>query len=212
MKAALEHLGLGPCYHMVEFYAHPEHVERWVRTDSDPVDWDRVLEGYRSCLDWPASLFWRELARAYPQAKVILTVRDPHQWCASFRRIPPLRLDARQVHERARPMLAARERLNPILQRKGSEIFGDGWRPSSGEPLDETAAVAAYHRHTAAVIRGVGTERLLVFDVRQGWGPLCDFLGVDPPTGEPFPHLNDSASLRRMFQQLISEGDVSPSG
>ncbi|MGI5170806.1 sulfotransferase family protein [Spirillospora sp. CA-253888] len=207
MKAALEHLGLGPCYHMVEFYAHPDHADRWVRADAGgPVDWSQVLAGYRSCQDWPAGLFWRELAHAYPQAKVVLTVRDPHQWYESFRRIPSPTADGRQVPEHVRPMLAARERLDPLLRRRGSAIFGDGWRPSSGGLLDEDAAVAAYRRHVRAVCRGIEEKRLLVFDVRQGWEPLCRFLGVDVPASTDFPHLNDSASLQRTFERLMTEG------
>src|SRR5881409_1359905 len=85
-KAALERLGFGPCYHMFEIIKNPDHVDRWLpAATGQPLDWERVLRGYRATQDWPASHFWREQAAAYPEAKVVLTVRDPHSWFISFR-------------------------------------------------------------------------------------------------------------------------------
>ena len=81
LKVALEHLGLGPCHHMFEVVAHPELLPRWERVVAgEDVDWDEVLEGYRSTVDWPGCAYWRELMETYPHAKVILTVRDPERW------------------------------------------------------------------------------------------------------------------------------------
>jgi len=85
MKAALERLGFGPCYHMFEIFTNPDHADRWLPIASGAkVDWARVFDGYQSTQDWPASHFWRELAVAYPEAKVVLTIRDPHAWYPSF--------------------------------------------------------------------------------------------------------------------------------
>ncbi|MCF6476972.1 sulfotransferase family protein, partial [Nonomuraea sp. MG754425] len=85
LKAALERLGFGPCYHMFEILTHPSHVDRWLPlTGGRPIAWDQALDGYHATLDWPASHLWREQAETYPDAKVILTVRDPHQWYASM--------------------------------------------------------------------------------------------------------------------------------
>ncbi|HEX2312159.1 MAG TPA: sulfotransferase, partial [Thermomonospora sp.] len=86
MKAALERLGFGPCHHMFEVITRPDQVARWLDVLRDgPVDWDAVLAGYRSAVDWPAGFFWRELAAAHQDAKVILTVRDPRRWYVSMR-------------------------------------------------------------------------------------------------------------------------------
>jgi sulfotransferase family protein len=209
MKAALERLGLGPCYHMFEILTNPDQVDRWLPLASGgPVVWERVFEGYQSSQDWPASYFWREQAEAYPQAKIILTVRDPERWYASFRTLMSAGRgsdDSRAAH----PALAAIVRLRPLLERIGQATFGAEWGGEQGVP-DEETAVAAYHRHVAAVRESLPADRLLVFDVRQGWEPLCDFLGVEPPAGEPFPHLNDAAALQRMFEQMATEGDVPP--
>src|ERR1700712_5108190 len=81
LKLALEQLGLGPCYHMVEVVKAPAAAADWeAAADGQPVDWDRVFQGYRATVDWPAATFWRELAHAYPEAKVILSLRDPESW------------------------------------------------------------------------------------------------------------------------------------
>src|ERR1700755_877814 len=84
LKLALEQLGFGPCYHMVEVFKTPKAPGYWeAAADGRPVDWDQVFEGYRATVDWPSATFWRELAEAYPEAKVILTLRDPESWFAS---------------------------------------------------------------------------------------------------------------------------------
>ncbi|MEV7808988.1 sulfotransferase family protein [Microbispora sp. NPDC088329] len=210
-KAALERLGFGPCYHTFEILRHPELAERWLPAGSGgPLSWERVFAGFRSCVDWPASFFWRELAGAYPDAKVVLTVRDPDSWYASFRMLGslsargPMRED--DAPEAVRPVVAAMTRLRPLFERIGRSVFEEDWRP--GRVPDEDRAVAAYHRHVAAVRAALPAERLLVFDVREGWGPLCAFLGVTAPPDGPFPHLNDAASMRRMFELMHTEGRV----
>ncbi|WP_433498168.1 sulfotransferase family protein [Sphaerimonospora sp. CA-214678] len=208
-KVALERLGFGPCYHMFEVMAHPEYAEHWLPAGSgSPMDWERTFEGYRSCVDWPASYFWRELAEAYPDAKVVLTVRDPAGWYASFHELMangPDRTFQEHAHDASHRVLAAMERMRPLLHKIGQSIFGTEWHFGKGAP-DERQAIAAYHRYVATVSKSLPPERLLVFDVRQGWGPLCAFLGADPPVDEPFPHLNDAESLRRTITTLLTQG------
>jgi hypothetical protein len=63
-----------------------------------------------------------------------------------------------------------------------------------------------FRRRVDMVRDALPADRLLVFDVAQGWGPLCEFLGVEPPAGEPFPHLNDAETMRRMIEQGMAEG------
>ena len=84
LKLALEELGLGPCYHMIEVNAHPEHDALWLAlARGEASDWRPMLHGYASTVDWPTTYIWKELAAANPQAKIILTVRDPEAWYAS---------------------------------------------------------------------------------------------------------------------------------
>ena len=81
LKAALEMLGYGPCYHMSTVIRDTYRVRQWLEiSHGRGLGWDEVLAGFQSALDWPAAAYWRELAEHYPGAKVILTVRDPDRW------------------------------------------------------------------------------------------------------------------------------------
>ena len=84
LKVALEQLGLGRCYHMLEVFANPGHAAQWqAAADGKPVDWEALFAGYGAAVDWPACHFWRALAARYPEAKVLLTVREPGAWYKS---------------------------------------------------------------------------------------------------------------------------------
>src|SRR5436309_15782365 len=84
VKAALEELGFGPCYHMVEVFDKPRHVELWqAAAEGKPIDWDELFAGYNAAVDWPACTFYQQLMQAYPAAKVLLTVREPQSWYES---------------------------------------------------------------------------------------------------------------------------------
>ncbi len=214
MKAALERLGFGPCYHMFEVLTNPDHVDRWLPvTTGEPVDWEKVFDGYRSAQDWPASGFWREQAEAFPDAKVILTVRDPRKWYVSMQNLmangPGRNLpDLGSLPPKAAEVFASMRRMGPVMERLGRDAFGDNYRFGDGGLLDEDRAVERFEQHVAEVKASLPAERLLVFDVREGWAPLCGFLGVPVPDGEPFPHLNDSESMKRTLEGLVTEGTI----
>ncbi len=65
-----------------------------------------------------------------------------------------------------------------------------------GRFADRSLAIEAFNRHNEQVRRDVSADRLLVYEVRQGWEPLCAFLGVPVPEGKPFPHVNDAIEFR----------------
>ncbi|MEV0612473.1 sulfotransferase family protein [Nonomuraea sp. NPDC050404] len=210
MKAALERLGLGPCHHMFDIMTNPGRVERWLplAEDTTQADWEHVFDGYRSCVDWPASFFWRELAQAYPEAKIVLTVRDPRAWHVSFKALienGPRRGAPQDLPPQAAAFFESIGRMQPLLDRMTGELFGSGHTFTDG-PVDEDSAVAAFERHVATVKESLPADRLLVFDVREGWEPLCRFLEVEVPEGEPFPHLNDSKFLQQAMASMVSGG------
>ncbi|WP_433443999.1 sulfotransferase family protein [Nonomuraea sp. CA-141351] len=211
MKAALERLGFGPCHHMFDILTNPDRVERWLPLAAgERVDWEHVFDGFRSTQDWPASFFWREQAEAYPEAKVVLTVRDPHDWYRSMQTLAangPGRQLPQDVPEAAAAVFAGMARLGPVLELISRSVFDGRGSLREGLP-DEDVALAAFERHVATVKESLPAERLLVFDVREGWEPLCRFLGVDVPAGEPFPHLNDAKAMRQTMDRLIAEGTI----
>ena len=84
MKFALEALGFGPCHHMSEVFADGRRqVPLWIAASQGQPDWDAIFAGFRSCSDYPSASYWRELAEFYPDAKVVLTTRDPDSWFES---------------------------------------------------------------------------------------------------------------------------------
>ena len=178
LKTALEQLGLGPCHHMVELFKHPEQIPVWdAATDGAPVDWEALLAAYRSIVDWPGCHFWRELVDRYPGAKVVLTVRDPAGW---YRSASETIFRFMQEKPKDDPAYQAQWRLvrKMILQ----QTFG-------GSVADPELAMDVLKMHDEEVKRTVPDDRLLVYEVKEGWAPLCAFLGVPVPDA-PFPKSN----------------------
>jgi hypothetical protein len=201
LKVALEELGFGPCYHMREVFAHPEHVELWrAATHGKPLDWERIFGGYRATVDWPACTFYSELMERYPDAKVILTVRDPQRWYESaYNTIYRITRAASSlifylaslVMPRAKGMKRARRMIDEIVWEKEFD----------GRFEDRGYAIETFERHNAEVEQRVPTENLLVYEVKAGWAPLCEFLGVNVPD-KPFPHLNDTETFRGWIRRI----------
>jgi len=185
IKMALEQLGVGRCYHMVEVFDNPQHIALWrAAAEGRPVDWDALFAGYGAAVDWPACHFWRQLTDCFPDAKVLLTVRDAERWYQSAHdtiyqaMIGSLPIDdpvARSQREMAAKI---------VLE----DTFG-------GRFEDRAHAIAVYERHNAEVRRAVPPERLLVYELGQGWEPLCRFLGKPVPA-EPFPKVNSRDDFR----------------
>lgn len=188
LKAALATLGIAPCHHMVEVAGSPEQAPRWVAAARDgAADWHALLEGFRAAVDWPGSAFWRELGVAFPDARVILTVRDAAAWYASFR-------DTILEHTAALapPPGSALRAVYDLTH----ELVLDG--VFAGRAGDASYAMGVYDAHNRSVIDTLAAERLLVYDVAAGWEPLCRFLGLPVPH-EPFPRLNTRAGFLREY-------------
>jgi len=185
LKNALEQLGLGPCYHMLEVRKNPDHDRLWLDAlERRGVDWDALFARYRSSCDWPQCHFWRELAAHYPEARVILTVRDEARWHASIRRTIFEHLAGDPDPADAAAVLHRNMTRTLIYE----QAFGGRWR-------DEEHVRGVYRRHVEQVRREIPADRLLVYDVACGWEPLCGFLGVPVPDA-PFPNVNSTAEFR----------------
>jgi hypothetical protein len=200
LKTALEQLGFGPCHHMEEVFRHPEQIPLWVAVArGEAVDWDAVFRGYESAVDFPTSYWYREIMAHWPDARVILTVRDPDGWYRSTRatiyainRDIPNRWVARFF-----PVVGRMFEVTDLIWR---DLFG-------GRFLEREHALAVYERHIEEVKAHVPADKLLVFDVKQGWAPLCEFLGVPVPS-DAFPHRNDTEEFRRRVRMTKAVGWV----
>ncbi len=169
LKLALEQIGLGPCYHMVEVFKNPAAPDMWSAAADDlpNADWGTIFAGYNSTVDWPNATYYQELAAAYPDAKIVHTERDAEDWFAStpatiFADRGPLDLDAP---------------FPRMLSKVIAPLFG-------GQMRDKDRLISVYNAHNAKVRETIPPERLLIYHVSDGWGPLCDFLGVSVPEGE----------------------------
>jgi hypothetical protein len=193
LKYALERLGFAPCHHMKEVVEHPEEVPTWqAAARGEEVDWVRFLSGWGAAVDFPSALYYRELMQAFPDAKVILSVRDPDSWYESMRQtiVPALMRFPNRLILPLLPRIGGPHRVmsNTHLHRDLLARFDD-----------REHAKKVFVDWNEEVKRTVPSERLLVFEPKDGWQPLCDFLGVSVPD-EPFPRLNDTAEFRRFVR------------
>ncbi len=201
-KVALEMLGFGPCYHMVNVLTDLPLARHWEQAMDTEVDWDKIFGEHESTVDWPGSFFYRELADAYPDAKVVLSVRDPEAW-------------ERSMHDtiwglfHGNSLMAhiskAREDIDPEW-RAYLQLMRRMWAAQgvfSGPELRPGQLAQAITRYQEQVQRNIPEDRLLVWSVQDGWEPLCRFLEVDVPQAE-FPRLNDS----KMFTDRIIDGSL----
>lgn len=191
LKAALERLGFGPCYHMYELLGHLDHAPHWVAADAgDAAALRTVLGAYGSTVDWPACALWRELCDVYPDAKVVLSVRPAEDWYRSFR-------DTVGAVLAAGPPADLPEAVVPVFEMSDRIVRDRSFGPRF-DLEDRSRIIGAYEAHNDAVRKGVVPDRLLELDVTAGWDPLCTFLGVPVPA-EPFPNVNDREKFRLLF-------------
>lgn len=195
-KIALEMLGFGPCYHMYNILGDLSLVEAWQNALRGEVDWEQVFHGYNATVDYPGSFFYRDLIEAFPDAKVVLSVRDSGAWARSIRNtlwtverdpgspVYHLALAASTVNAGMRAFIEFMENVH-----KTSGLLGP-----SAERFDTEAVIAAMERHNAEVRARVPAGRLLEWSPADGWAPLCEFLEVPVPEA-PLPWVNDSGSF-----------------
>lgn len=199
---ALNQLGF-PCYHMFEVLENKRntsHLDFWRRVaNAEPGsqhDWEQVFSRYSATVDNPACCVWRELMQAYPDAKVLLTLhpRGPEAWYEST-------IDTIYASNRMWQFKVL-ELTTPFGRKFGEMSRKLIWQRSHKGTMDNREqAIAHYQQHIEDVKAVVPPEKLLVFSADQGWGPLCDFLGVPVPD-TPFPNVNDRAAIKKTLRQM----------
>jgi hypothetical protein len=192
LKAALERLGFGPCHHMSEVINSPDQIRLWSDVASGRSDFASIFADFRSAVDFPVSAYWQEVLAVTPDAKVILSDRDPEDWYGSFSQtILPLILDKAAWPDVRRAWF---EMIDEVVVGK-----------ALGGRTDREGILAAY-RANAEAARALEAEgRALVFRSSDGWAPLCDFLGVEVPD-EPYPKTN----ARAEFFAAVKSGTEQP--
>jgi len=182
LKNALEKLGLSRCYHMMEVFQNPHHIDHWMQAArSGAIEWQTVFADYEACVDWPAAAYWQELGKVFPEAKFIHTERDEQDWYRSFQ-------DTIQI-----PATEPVDGVPPGWSEMAIATIND--RVFGGRGKIREACLDAYRSNNKRVRELIPADRLLVFNPRDGWGPLCKFLDVEVPE-EPYPHDNSTADFR----------------
>ena len=192
LKLALEHLGYGPCHHMSEVIANVRsQLPLWLDVVDGKPAWDRVFADFVAAVDYPAAYFWRELADHYPEAKIILTLRDPDSWFNSV---------SATIFSPEHMAMFENTPMAPFVAGSVVKDFGD----RIGE---RDFMIDYFNRWNQRVIDSVPPERLLVFRAKDGWGPLCAFLGLPVPE-VAYPRVNSSEEI----QAIRHEGEPPPDG
>ena len=197
IKVALERLGISPCYHMLELIENPQHLDFWMRAADGGVDWEELFVDYDGAVDQPACLYWKELSEVYPDAKVLLSVRDANRWFESTQET--IFAPAFREHIRQTPFGHFLERVV--------------WRDLAAGIDDRDFMTSYFEKHSQKVIDAIPSERLLIYEVKQGWGPLCEFLQASVPD-EPFPHVNSREETKKVVETILkgSPGDMLETG
>ena len=185
LKLALEQLGFGPCYHMIEVIEKGEkQVPLWNDALAGKPDFDAIYDGYNSAVDWPSAAFWKELADDYPDAKIILSSRSAESWYSS-------------ISETILTTVWAPDKWPPQAVEWFTMVSKVPAR-SFGPAKIKEELIKVFHAHEAAVKAAIPADRLLVHSAKDGWEPLCTFLGVPVPEGD-YPRTN---SKEEFFQHM----------
>lgn len=189
-KVALEMLGFGPCYHMVDVLSDLDRVRPWSDALSGNANWHEIFDGFESTVDWPGSFHYRELIETYPDAKVLLSVRSGESWARSMNEtICALHYGDTMMHD----LSSARARIDPHWRAfvdLMKEMLSASGLLADGNGSGTTALAEAMERHNDEVREASGD--VLVWSPADGWEPLCAFLEVPVPD-VPFPRTNDGA-------------------
>lgn len=192
---ALEMLGL-PCYHMRDMMADPAtSIPLWRKAFDGEGDWETLFAGKESIVDWPGSYHWRELMDVYPDAKVLLSVRSAESWVQSMHNtIAQLWYGDTLMHHLA----MAQYHVDPLYA-SWLDLLNDMWVKAdimAKSRGDRAEMAAGMERWNQEVIDTVPAERLLVWNPRDGWEPLCEFLEIDVPS-QPLPNVNDTENFQK---------------
>ncbi|MBV1916910.1 MAG: hypothetical protein KUG65_02440 [Sphingomonadaceae bacterium] len=180
LKLALEHLGYGPCYHMLEIMSEGrERLPQWMDVVHGSPNWDAIFDGFGSTVDYPACNYWRELADHYPKAKVILSTRDAQDWFKSVNRTI------------MSPENVSKYAEGPL----GEFMAGTVLRDFGDRSNDQEFMQDYFRRWEASLIEALPPERLLIHRPGDGWEPLCAFLQVPVPD-EPYPRVNTTEDMK----------------
>lgn len=204
LQQALEIIGYDKCYHMVTLFQNTPDIKYWeTAAKGGEVNWGELFQGYKSVVDFPGSLYYKELMEIYPDAKVILTVRDSDSWYKST--MATIYSFSPSIFTKLKllltsPFVSKSAQLIRIVKMNNATLWQGLFK---GKFEDKTYAINVFEKHIEDTKRHVSPDKLLIFEVKDGWKPLCDFLGKPIPD-VPFPKVNTSETFHDMTKQFLS--------
>lgn len=196
---AMELLGY-PCYHIVEMLGKDDHIDFWQRkADGVEVDMDEIFsqkgKQYKACCDGPSCYYWKDTLKRYPNAKVVLTLRDAEKWYESasntifhdYSTYPSISLG------NWLDLKLFRRNFDRVMKKTlyYDQLDGD---------FSKENVIRRYNEFVADVYTSCPPENLLVFEAKDGWEPLCKFLGKPVPD-VPYPNINDTTAFRSCLER-----------
>jgi hypothetical protein len=204
LRESLEFLGFNKTYHMKQLLIHPENLHYWTTlSETGTTDWEGLYNGYEATVDFPCYPWYKQHMKQYPDAKVILSLRPFEKWYESFyctiwqAQNPP-----ESEREAMSKRVAADPRLQSVMKVMGfaKQTINEGH--FQGRFLDKEFMEKVFNKHNEEVKNYVPANKLLVFDVCEGWEPLCKFLNIEMPV-EPLPHTNKKEDFHVMVTELM---------
>ncbi len=204
LRESLELLGYSKTYHMKQLLVHPENLHYWTTLKATgTTNWEALYDGYEATVDFPCYPWYKQHMKQYPDAKVILSTRPFEKWYESFystiwKAQNPPESERIAMGEK----IAANPRLQSVMQVMGFAKQTINEEHFQGKFLDKEFMERVFNDHNEKVKNYVPADKLLVYDVCEGWEPLCNFLDVEVP-GEPLPHTNKKEDFHVMVAELM---------
>lgn len=194
LKGALVTLGFVKTHHMENVMSDGRQIDLWHDIAfGKPPQWDAVFDGYQAAVDFPSSAYYKELLAQYPDARVVLTVREFDSWYKSA---------ASTIYAVGITFPNWLKVLVPRFGKTFEMVDRAIWHGVfDGRFEDKDHVREVFEQHIEQVKAHVPANQLLVYQVKEGWQPLCEFLGCDVPV-EDFPHLNDTAAFQNRLRAL----------
>ena len=203
LKMALEKLGYGKCYHMEELFRNPSGIAHWKNAyEKQKVDWEALFKNYQSIVDFPGAIYYKEIANAFPDTKVILSVRDPEAWYQSVRSTiygfdPGSAIKLKMLFKM--PFSETARNLFQVIMQSNKAIWDNYFE---GKFDNKNYAIRRFHQHIEEVKKVIPKQQLLIFEAKDGWNPLCKFLGKEIPS-EPYPNSNKKADFHTWAKGIV---------
>ena len=175
-----------------------DFFDHWVDVfqNGTKPDIKRVYQHAEAIVDVPGTFIYEEILEVFPDCKVILSEREEDSWVNSL---------VNQLNQ-LQPRLNKLALLSPTA-RKLVNVLEYYWNAIVGSHNPKCTYVfrKRYRIHNHRVKSIVPADKLLVYNVKQGWKPLCDFLGCKVPT-VPFPHENIRGEIAHMPMEATRMG------